>query len=312
MLEPSMRRLHSILAAAGLRHARIRRLHGNSADRVFAVRCDGGRFVLRCRATPMSTSSAQLQRRWLESIARGTDLTVPTSAATAGKLSDGAMTLMTWVPGRRTRDAGAFVQPRRLDAVGMAAATLHRHAQRFDFRPVAGLRRLDARFFFGADSCVGALGRAKLSARDSDHLRRWAARIRRAMAELGESRPVFGLVHNDLEPPNWVFRAGRACPIDFDMFGVGYYLHDLAQVLWTHAMWTDYPACRNRLLAAYERVRTLGAVECRHAKSFEALPLIDWISRKLRVDAEAELERWLPATMKLLRSWWAASPANDR
>jgi Ser/Thr protein kinase RdoA (MazF antagonist) len=130
------------------------------------------------------------------------------------------------------------------------------------------------------------------------------------MTDLGESPRVFGLIHNDLEPPNWLFHHGEARPIDFDMFGAGYYLFDLAQVLWSHAMWPDYEGYRARLWTAYERVRPLQDMERQHARSFEALPLIDWLSRKIRIGATAELRHWLPATMKLLREWFKAPPAG--
>jgi Ser/Thr protein kinase RdoA (MazF antagonist) len=306
---PMLRRIEPFLAAAGLRGVRLRQLPGNT-DEVYAVCCDAGRFVVRLRATPMSDAVARLQQCWLDSIARETDVVVPTVVPVQGRACIDGAALFEWVEGRRARDARAFVHRRRLDAVATAIALLHRHAQGYRFRAVGGLPRFDADHFFGDDSCVGAPGRKRLSGRDFDHLRRWADRIRGAMADLGESRRVFGLIHNDLEPPNWLFHHGQARPIDFDMFGVGYYLFDLAQVLWTHALWEDFERHRARLLGAYERIRPLSDLERRHARSFEAIPLIDWISRKFRIGASEELRRWLPATMKRLREWFTASPKS--
>jgi Ser/Thr protein kinase RdoA (MazF antagonist) len=135
------------------------------------------------------------------------------------------------------------------------------------------------------------------------HLKSWNDRIRAAALELGESRRHFGLIHGDLEPPNWVFHQGEARPIDFDQFGLGYYMHDLAQILWTHSMWPKYERYRARLLDAYERVRPLSAAERRHMRTFEAIPLIEWITRRRREGTKRsrmELRRWLPATMNRL------------
>src|SRR5437763_73921 len=60
---------------------------------------------------------------------------------------------------------------------------------------------------------------------------------------------------------------------------------------------------RARLLTAYERVRPLSEKERRHLRAFEALPLIEWITRRRRegtVKSRRELRRWGPATMNRL------------
>ena len=163
---------------------------------------------------------------------------------------------------------------------------------------------MDGNSYFGDDSCVGSLGKKQLRAGDFQFLNQLSRQIRAAMAELGSTRRYFGLIHGDLELPNWVFHRGQARPIDFDMFGLGYYLFDLAQVLWTHAMWEDYEHYRARFLDSYERVCPLNDVERRRLHLFEAIPLMEWISRRLRDDtaeAYAELRKWLPPTLRRLR-----------
>ena len=112
------------------------------------------------------------------------------------------------------------------------------------------VRRFDADYFFSADF-------SRLARRDRELLNHLARRTRRAMNDLGESPQTFGLIHGDLGPANWVFLRGEARPIDFDEFGVGYFLFDLVQVLWTHSMWPDYDAHMSRLLESYESVRAL-------------------------------------------------------
>ena len=278
-----------ILARCGLRASRLTRLPGRLGE-VYAVDTRDGRWVLRLRgADEMSECAARLQQRWLAAIASQTDLVVPTVV----RLFDRAA-LLTWVEGSRARTARSFVQSHKLDAVGAAAAMLHRHAQPLQFRAYASVRRMDADYF-------------------RSHLRRWNDRIRAAADDLGESRRHFGLSHGDREPPNWVFHRGEARPIDFDQFGLGYYLYDLAQILWTHSMWPKYEQYRARLLATYEGIRPLSKAERRHLRTFEAIPLIEWITRRRRegtAKARAELRRWLPATMNRLAELEKLEPSS--
>ena len=58
-----------------------------------------------------------------------------------------------------------------------------------------------------------------------------SSRFSRFVAEQGEGRDVFGLIHSDLEPHNIIVSDGRLpCPIDVRQFGFGYYLSDVQTV----------------------------------------------------------------------------------
>ena len=179
--------------------------------------------------------------------------------------------------------------------VAHETAIMHNAATRFRVRSAAGARRYDADHFFPADFS------AALSERDHKLLGRLEQRVRDAMRELGESRRRFGVIHGDLGPDNWVFFRTDPRPIDFEELGVGHFLFDLVQVLWTHLMWPDYDQHLARLLAAYERVRPLDDVERRHLRLFETLPLVDWMTRTLRANDTAALNRWLAPTLKCMR-----------
>ena len=199
--------------------------------------------------------------------------------------------LFTWVQGRRARGANGFVTPARLRAVGVAVAQLHRHAERFRIADTTGLRRFDVDFFFSADYSL-------LRAHDRELLKWLKQRTRRALNDLGESPRRFGLIHGDLGSANWLFHAGEARPIDFDEFGLGPFVFDLAQVLWTHSMWPRYDDYRRELFAAYESIRPLDEVERRHVRLLEALALLDWVNRTIRSNDRASLKQWLAPTLK--------------
>jgi len=269
---------------------------------VYQIRTTDDRcYTLRFRrGEVLSLRSARMQQRWLAAIARDTDVVAPTIVPLGGKPfrldgDDTQAALFTWVDGRRARGANGFVTPAKLRAVGVAVAKLHRHAERFRLRDTTDLRRFDVGFFFPADY-------SRLPARDRDLLKRLKQRTRRALNELGESPRRVGLIHGDLGPANWLFHRGAARPIDFDEFGVGPFIFDLAQVLWTHSMWPRYDDYRRVLFEAYESIRPLDEIERRHVALFEALALLDWVNRCIRSDDRGSLKQWLPPTMRRIRA----------
>jgi len=309
------RAVRELLERDGVRVARLKLLKAEPAL-VYRVRGrDGTDAVVRVRPVggELSGRMARLQHRWMSSLAAATPPLAPKPLLLAGEPFQWVklpgeprrrqVAMVSWTDGRRAKDAAAFVESRRLAAVGRATAQLHRHAQSFRVGRSDGVRRFEAAHFFGGETCVGSLGRRLFAAADFKLLRYLAGVAGEAMADVGDGRSAFGLIHADLEPPNWLFR-GRATPIDFESFGLGHYLFDCVQVLWTHGMWPGYPDYRDVFLRAYESVRPLTAKERRHLPAFEMLPLIEWITRALRRRHENngdELRRWLPPTIKRLR-----------
>ena len=57
-----------------------------------------------------------------------------------------------------------------------------------------------------------------------------SSRFSRFVAEQGEGRDVFGLIHSDLAPHNIIISDGQPCPIDVVQFGFGYYLSDIQTI----------------------------------------------------------------------------------
>jgi Ser/Thr protein kinase RdoA (MazF antagonist) len=285
------------------------RLLKRTPNRVYRVRSSvGDALILRFRDRDALTPAAALtQQRWLDGIARQTDVVAPVVVPLSGKLTQivesQQLAMFTWVEGRRVAGPDAFLKLPRLTAVAETVAKLHRHAQTFSVEKNTGIRRFDADYFFATDY-------SSLARRDRTLLARLARRARDAMHDLRESRRRFGLIHGDLGPANWVFHRGDARPIDFDEFGVGYFLFDFVQVLWTHSMWRDYDDHMSRLVASYERVRPLDGVERRHLQLFQALPQVDWITRTLRAGDTATLKRWLPQAIACVRRCTETAPVR--
>jgi Ser/Thr protein kinase RdoA (MazF antagonist) len=128
------------------RHIVYRVRSGKRHDYLFRFRDGDG----------LSDASARIQRRWLDAIARDTDIVAPRVVLLKGRPfpldGDARQSAMfTWVQGRRAPGANGFVKPAKLRAVARAVAKLHRHAEQFRIANATDLRRFDADFFFAAD-----------------------------------------------------------------------------------------------------------------------------------------------------------------
>jgi Ser/Thr protein kinase RdoA (MazF antagonist) len=213
--------------------------------------------------------------------------------------------LLRWVDGDRCPTSDAFVEPASLRAVGSAIARLHLHAARFPPPSMAGCRRKDAAWLTGPSSAMGnGAAQAMLRPEDFAVFRAAARRVASVLRSDGEASTHFGPIHADLEPGNWVFERGEARPIDFDEFGLGYYLFDLMGALWSHAGREKYPAFRSTLLDAYEAVRPLPP-ECRNNSDvYLAANFLAWLNHGLaQPDAEvrARLLAHVPASARTLK-----------
>jgi Ser/Thr protein kinase RdoA (MazF antagonist) len=288
----------------GLENARLTLLR-NGHNVVYRVDSAGGeRFVLRVHNHDrLSDEAVRLQMRWLQSIGRETDVCVPVPVGVLKLRLDGSTVravMLRWVQGRGVRNGAAFLRPATLREVGRTTAKLHIHAAERAPASLKACAQLDENYFFGRASCIGPLGREVLTSREFDIVRRAARMIRRAMTSRRDRQQHIGLIHGDLEPSNWVFHRGEARPIDFDEFGVGHFLFDLTQVIWTHAMWPDYPKFRASLLEGYESLRPIPRDVRPHLDLFQALCLVQWLNKGLASDEreQADFLRWRGPTVR--------------
>jgi Ser/Thr protein kinase RdoA (MazF antagonist) len=309
------RQLHE--AARGLlEHYRITRprlkLLRRQRNVVFRVDApDGRRLVLRLTPSArFSNAAARVQLGWMKSLARLSALRgMPTPLKTTSRLSFvefllGGMPVrcivLSWTPGRPPRGA-TFLKPDALRLVGRATAIMHAHAAKHRPAEMNACPKWGIDRFFGDGTCIGASGKQFFdSTNDHDVVRRAGDRISRALRRTANSPEHVGLIHGDLEPPNWIFHRGQVRPIDFDEFGVGHYLYDLMQVIWTHALWEQYPTFRTILLAGYESIRPIRAEDRRELDLFQAIPFIVWLNRGLAEERsrDADFRKWVRPTVR--------------
>jgi Ser/Thr protein kinase RdoA (MazF antagonist) len=228
-----LRRLaRAALAQQGVPVGRLRWM-GEHSNHLF--RCEtttGERLVVRvCLPDGRSDAELDSELAWLAALARDTDLTVPvarfsTRVATADLPAGGRCIAFGWVQGRHCEARPS----RRLVAdLGRVLAVLHAHARRF--RPPPGFTRptLDIHYLTWTDTWHAAqLARRPLDPAIQRLLGKVTTRVQAALAQLGTSPAVHGLVHADLHLGNVLDHHGQARPLDFDDAAWGHYVLDLA------------------------------------------------------------------------------------
>lgn len=254
--------------ALSRRHNTTLRLHASpirTANR--ASGRDAEQFVLKIQ-DPAETDLVEVrsEMQWLAALAHETDLLIPHPVATLdgswvtevdmpGSDRQCLCRLTRWVPGRILGRGERLVHFSRL---GELIAGLHNHATRF--RPPEGFRRrrwdrglLRQRLALIEEGVRDGL----VTAEQRDVFRTGAEQGDALMQDLDARSDAFGLIHSDLGGSNHIYHDGRAGAIDFEMSGYGYYLCDLAELLWGVQHVRHFPQIRESLLSGYRCARDL-------------------------------------------------------
>ena len=146
-----------------------------------------------------------------------------------------------------------------MDRVGRYLGRLHRDAQ---FEPPVGFirPRLDWHGLFGDDSPYYSTGEQDmLSSAQGKIFRAVAEQVRQAMGQLDDADDAFGLIHGDLLAKNIIFVDGIPAALDFEYSGWGYFLYDLAPLLWQLKgdRPDDYPMLEEALWQGYACARAV-------------------------------------------------------
>ena len=263
------------IAATALRawpiQSRQLRWMGHGSNIVFKVITAEADYVLRLQ--PGDGDSAQLQSelRWLASIRRDTNLLAPLPV---GALVDGReqpflalrheslpppsivyAALFEYIDGdvKPARELSA----RDVYRIGAYLGALHSGAQ-FDAPPGFDRPRLDWEGLFGADSPYAPPSEYALrSAEQRGILDQVAQRLRTPFTELASRPGTTGLIHADMLAKNIVFRADSIAALDFEFCGWGFYLYDLAPLLWQlkGERPRDYDELEDALWRGYTSIR---------------------------------------------------------
>ena len=226
---------------------------------VFRVDAEGGPFALRIQNDLLSDPQAMTQLAWLEALARDTTLSVPTPVRTIDSLpfthvrigdARRRAVLLRWLPGRPAAKADDDTYRRAAAMI----AQLHDHATLF--RPARALpcRKLDDEWLFGDRYFVRRVSPfLKLDASQRRVMTKAERSVRDVMDALGHRSRRYGFIHADVNLANILFHRGRASPIDFDEFGIGWYLFDIAELIRTSISPDNLERRKSLVLDAYTR-----------------------------------------------------------
>lgn len=258
-----------------------------STNAVLALQTTDARYVLRLSlAGPVKESRLHSELDWLRAIRQLTDLLAPNPVSLS---LDGEERLYTSLshdllpPPHRVycalfeRIDGLSKSARELSTadcrrIGRYLGKLHQDAQ-VDSPAGFDRPRLDWQGLFGADSPYQSAGESRaLEAGQREIFGQVAGRVGQVMAQLDGERESFGLIHADLLAKNVLFGSNKIAALDFEYSGWGYFLYDLAPLLWQlrGERSADYARLEGALLAGYLSARLDASVDREALEAFIA------------------------------------------
>ena len=207
-------------------------------------------------------------------------------------------------------DGTSALDPNEFHRLGQMAGDLHNHMQELGRLPGFDRAAWDVDGLVGEKALWGdPLGLDVLSAGDRDVLRDAIAQLASELAALGTGPEVYGVIHADFTPENILVRGDEFVLIDFDDFGEGWHLFELATILFfyrPHARFAEYV---DAVIAGYRTRRPLGEAQLRLWTGMllaRGLTYLGWASER-RGDETAEFiaEHVTPVVVALAREFLA-------
>lgn len=309
----------------GLQGAEVGLLR-DGTKQLFCVSSARGNFVLRTYNLPFETDdlvairNAELrsedalhsQMRWLCDLRYDTRLPVPEPIPTLDGSLLGRVTiegvpmprsfaLLRWIPGETKRGNLTLSETYLL---GVHVARMHNFSEEYS-EPKGFVRpRWDWDNLLGESRLLWSLGKEVFSEEQMRTLASVTERIRMTLRRLGETNDIFGIIHGDLQPDNFVVHNGVMYVIDFDHCGYGYYLYDLA-LTYIHlrqAYPESYQAMRVALLEGYQSVRSLPRDEPDLLEVFVSMRLLVRIDKVLTSLRNVPVDEILARPARLWKS----------
>ncbi|MYB96575.1 phosphotransferase [Candidatus Poribacteria bacterium] len=207
------------------------------ANMLFFLHTQDARFTLRIYQAGTSIDKIRSEIHWLNALWNKAQ--IKTLSPVPGR--DGEMiqsispndlplrfaTVYDWIPGETLHGLSTAEKTSELiRKLGTMAGRMHAVSETLELPNWFTRPRYDTDWItakieaaLGSDTDTSAAELAKLTALSS--------RCSQFVAEHGEERDVFGLIHSDLEPHNIIISDGQPCPVDVMEFGFGYYLLDI-------------------------------------------------------------------------------------
>ena len=210
----------------------------DAANRLFFVDTDAVQFTMRLHKVGSSVHKVRSEIYWLEALWK--EARIKTLAPVPG--CDGEMvqsisanslpprygTMYNWIPGKTLNTLSAEEKtPELIRNLGIMVGRMHCMSETLELPQWFTRPRYDIDWLNPQVEEALGLDYMDYSAEELAKLTSLPARFLQLVAEHGEGRNVFGLVHQDLAPHNIVIAEGQPCPIDVVHLGFGYYLLDI-------------------------------------------------------------------------------------
>lgn len=213
--------------------------------------------------------------------------------------------LFSWVPGIHL--GAKEITCSQMGAMAQAVSRLHNFSSQYnppsDFvRPV-----YDEQWYFGPKSWSTSRDFInRLKPAHATYLQRINETLFENIKRYPKRTDSFGLIHYDLHVGNFLFHKDRANMLDFDECGYGYYLFDLAHLLFEFIGDPRYSALKNTAVKQYAATRETDRIPDEDLDMFLALQGIayaNWLYRLFWRDGNSNaLNHWVPIILKRLKT----------
>lgn len=247
------------------------------------------------RADHHSVAQIKSELLWLDALAEDRTVDVPPPIATrsgerVARIDTAAgerlVTVAGWLEGTPASAHGAD-PGRTFELLGVAAARLHRHAERWTLPPGFCRRPSTAEQLLGPRTAPGSWRDAPgLDAEARALLEATEAAVRTDLVTRGSQAAGHGLVHGDLRPANLLqgMRDGRPTlgVVDFDDCGVGPFLSDFGGAVSFMEDDPRVPEFADRWATGYRTVRDLDHAAAAQLPAFVMLRRLVLLGRVAR------------------------------
>ncbi|MGD9872726.1 MAG: phosphotransferase enzyme family protein [Kiritimatiellia bacterium] len=213
--------------------------------------------------------------------------------------------IFSWVGGVHL--GGNDITPAHMASMAKAVAQLHRfssscHPPEKLVRPV-----YDDAWFFGDKSWTASSEFvSRLDPDDAAYLSAANDSIRARLRQYPRNADTFGLIHYDLHVGNFLFDGDKANMIDFDECGFGWYLFDLAHILFEFIGDQRFDSFKKVAADNYGAGRGISPYSDSDLNLFLALQGIaymNWLHRIFWRDGNTDAQKyWVPVIVRRLKS----------